>query len=438
MRMDAPHSTAAGSQAGHEPAAPWSVVDLFSGAGGMSYGFSAHPRFRIAGAVDAQLGKPSTKRGTLGCNATYAANIGIRPVEADLAAADPAEICRSLGLADADLTGTGAGRSRPGRTGAGGTAAGVTVLAACPPCTGFSRTLARNHLRDDARNSLVERIASYAEVLQPQIVLMENARELVTGRFRDHLSSLLARLSVLGYQTSAATHFLNAFGLPQKRERALIIAVRPPYPLRDLADLWSGLRVSPKSTYVRRALWELPPVGAGRADPGDALHVSPALSSAVNRRRIAAIPHDGGGWADLARRSDAAWLLTPTMRHRAERRDFGSHPDVYGRLWWDRPAVTIKRECGHIGNGRYAHPEQDRLCTVREMSILQGFPRDYAFTGSLSNMYRHIGDAVPPLISYQLAVLCEWILTGDRPGPDQMILAGCHLTRADLEPIPAC
>jgi DNA (cytosine-5)-methyltransferase 1 len=103
-----------------------------------------------------------------------------------------------------------------------------------------------------------------------------------------------------------------------------------------------------------------------------------------------------------------------------------------------RPAVTIKRECGHIGNGRYAHPEQDRLCTVREMSILQGFPRDYAFTGSLSNMYRHIGDAVPPLISYQLAVLCEWILTGDRPGPDQMILAGCHLTSADLEPVPAC
>jgi DNA (cytosine-5)-methyltransferase 1 len=43
-------------------AAPWSVVDLFSGAGGMSYGFHVHPGFRIAGAVDAQLGKPSTGR----------------------------------------------------------------------------------------------------------------------------------------------------------------------------------------------------------------------------------------------------------------------------------------------------------------------------------------------------------------------------------------
>ena len=65
------------------------------------------------------------------------------------------------------------------------------------------------------------------------------------------------------------------------------------------------------------------------------------------------------------------------MARRVARGDLGSHPDIYGRLWWDRPAVTIKRECSHIGNGRYAHPEQDRLCTVREMALLQGFPRDY-------------------------------------------------------------
>jgi DNA (cytosine-5)-methyltransferase 1 len=395
------------------PAPPWSVVDLFSGAGGMSYGFHAHPAFRIAGAVDAQLGKPSTGQGTLGCNDSYRANIGIRPLAADLGTADPAEVCRSLGLAGTP----------------------VTVLAACPPCTGFSRTLAHNHVRDDARNTLVGRISEYAAILRPEIVLIENARELVTGRFSGHLRGLLAGLSGLGYRASATTHVLSAFGLPQQRERALVIAVRRQLPLRGLTDLWAGLRVSPKATHVRRAIWELPPVAAGQADASDALHVSPGLSSAVNRRRLAAIPHDGGGWADLLRRPDADALLTPAMKRRAARRDLGSHPDVYGRLWWDRPAVTLKRECGHIGNGRYAHPEQDRLCTVREMSILQGFPRDHAFAGSLSNMYRHVGDAVPPLISHQLAVLCEWTLTGQRPPPDRMLLAGCHLTCDDLEPV---
>jgi DNA (cytosine-5)-methyltransferase 1 len=397
------------------PAPPWSVVDLFSGAGGMSYGFHAHPGFEVIGAVDAQLGKPSSGPGTLGCNASYQANLGLAPVEADLASSDPAELCAALGL----------------------TAGQVTVLAACPPCTGFSRTMAHNHLRDDRRNSLVRRVSSFARALRPDIVILENARELVMGRFSGHLRGLLGDLSELGYEVSAGTHLLDRFGLPQRRERALIIAARRPLPLHDLEDLWSGWRVSPKATHVRRAIWELPQVPAGVADPADDLHVCPSMSKEANRRRLAAMPHDGGGWADLLAHPAAASLLTPAMARRAAAGNLGSHPDVYGRLWWDRPAVTIKRECGHIGNGRYAHPEQDRLCTVREMSILQGFPRDYRFAGSLSNMYRHIGDAVPPLISYQLAAACRWMLTGERPEPAELILPGCQLTPADVEAIPA-
>jgi len=393
----------------------WNVVDLFSGAGGMSYGFSAHPRFSVVGAADAQIGKPSSGRGTLGCNASYLANLGISPVEADLAVADPAAVCRAMGLPEG----------------------GVTVLSACPPCTGFSRTLAQNHIRDDSRNSLVRVVADYVQELRPQIVVMENARELVMGRFSVHLRGLVNDLSELGYSALAVTHFLNEFGLPQRRERALIVAARRPLRLRGLSDLWSGYRVNQKATHVRRAIWDLPAIGPGETDSHDPMHVSPMMTSEANRRRIAATPPDGGGWIDLVGHPDADQLLTPSMQHRARIRDFGSHPDVYGRLWWDRPAVTIKRECAHIGNGRYAHPEQNRLCTVREMSILQGFPRDYTFVGTLTNLYRHIGDAVPPLISYQLAALCAWILTDDRPGPDDLILPGCHLGPEDIETDPA-
>ncbi len=388
----------------------WAVVDLFSGAGGMSCGFSRLSEFELIGAADAQLGKPSAVPGSLGCNASYTANMALAPVAADLGRADPAQVCQAMGLA---------GR-RP------------AVLAACPPCTGFSRAIASNHLRDDQRNGLVGRVADYAELLRPDIVLMENARELVTGRFSGHLGELLARLGRLGYRAAAGTHFLTEFGLPQRRERAIVIAVRRELPVRDLPALWQGWRIDAKATHVRRAIWDLPPVPAGTAHPADALQVAPDFRSELNRRRLAAVPADGGGWSDLIGRPDAADLLTPAMARRAARGDFGSHPDIYGRLWWDRPAVTIKRECGHIGNGRYAHPEQARLCTVREMSILQGFPRDYRFAGSVANMYRHIGDAVPPLISYQLARLCEWILSGTRPGPEQLLLPGCHLTEADL------
>jgi DNA (cytosine-5)-methyltransferase 1 len=388
----------------------WPVVDLFSGAGGMSCGFSRRDGFRVVGAADAQLGKPSAAAGSLGCNASYAANIGLTPVEADLATSVPAEICRAMNV----------GARVP------------AVLTACPPCTGFSRTKASNHLRDDHRNGLVGRIADYAALLRPDIVVIENARELVTGRFSGHLRSLLGQLERLGFRTAADTHFLTAFGLAQRRERAIIVAVRRPLPLRGLRELWGGWRVDAKATHVRRVIWDLPPVAAGRRHPADPLHVSPAFRSVLNERRLAAVPRDGGGWADLVDHPDGSGLLTPAMAGRIARGDFGSHPDIYGRLWWDRPAVTIKRECGHIGNGRYAHPEQDRLCTVREMSLLQGFPRDYKLVGTVANMYRHIGDAVPPLISYQLAGLCEWILTGVRPAPEELILPGCHLVPGDL------
>jgi DNA (cytosine-5)-methyltransferase 1 len=67
------------------------------------------------------------------------------------------------------------------------------------------------------------------------------------------------------------------------------------------------------------------------------------------------------------------------------------------------------------------------------MGILQGFPADYTFVGTLANRYRHIGDAVPPLISYQLAALAQWMLTGRRPEPAELILPGSHLTAADIE-----
>src|ERR1700739_4330867 len=172
----------------------------------MSCGFSRQTGFRLIGAADAQLGKPSSAPGSLGCNATYSANIGLIPVDADLSRADPAAVCQAMGT----------DKERP------------AVLAASPPCTGFSRAVASNHLRDDRRNQLVVRVGEYVELLRPEIVLVENARELVTGRFSGHLRDLDRRLADLGYQVSATTHFLTNFGLTQRRERAIVIAARRP------------------------------------------------------------------------------------------------------------------------------------------------------------------------------------------------------------------
>ena len=231
-----------------------SVVDLFSGGGGASYGFHVHPGFQVVGAADAQLGKPSSGRGTLDCNATYRLNMGFHP-SADLGSIDPSVLAEKLGITQSP-----------------------TVLIACPPCTGFSRTLAKNHLEDDHRNTLVGRTADFVAELKPEVLIMENARELIMGRFNVHLGSLVEILQGrLGYDVKPEIHFLNRFGLPQKRERAVLVAVKRGLPLRTLDDLWAGFAVDPKATCVRRAIWDLPPLEAGHASEADPMHVAPAI-----------------------------------------------------------------------------------------------------------------------------------------------------------------
>jgi DNA (cytosine-5)-methyltransferase 1 len=387
------------------------VVDLFSGAGGMSCGFDSHPSFTIAGAVDVEVGKPSTGHGALQCNDTYAANVGVRPVEMDLGSASPEEVGTALGLT-----------STP------------AVLLACPPCTGFSRTNAQNHVRDDPRNGLVGRVAMFAEQWTPEVILMENARELLTGRFATHGTALVDRLESLGYRVSAGVHLLTRFGVPQQRERALIVATRGDGDHRTLDELWEGLAIEEKATHVRRAIWGLPEISSGETHPEDPNHTSTRLQGEA-LDRIAAIPRDGGSWADLVGDERTERFLIPSMWRSVVAGRMNRHCDAYGRMAWDRPAPTIKRECAHPGNGRYAHPEQDRLCTVREMATLQGFPQSYRFVArSRKNAYRNVGDAVPPILSYQLAWLARWIITGLQPSPNDLLLPGTHLEMGDIVP----
>jgi DNA (cytosine-5)-methyltransferase 1 len=191
-------------------------------------------------------------------------------------------------------------------------------------------------------------------------------------------------------------HDLSTLGLPQRRTRALLIASRDGAP-KPLPHPPGIIRT------VRDAIGHLPPVGPGEVHPDDPMHVAPRFTPRV-LARVKAIPKNGGSWADVMgnprlSEHEKRELLTPSMFKARP----GSFPDVYGRLWWDRPAVTITRECSHVGNGRYVHPEQDRLLTVREMALLQGFPQDYVFEGPLTARYNQIGDAVPPLISAQIA-----------------------------------
>jgi DNA (cytosine-5)-methyltransferase 1 len=176
------------------------VVDLFSGAGGASSGFIAHPDFTVIGAADKQIGKPSQISGTE-CNKTYLKNIGISPRDIDLALVSPEVLGSHLGI-------------QPGE---------IDVLISCSPCTGFSRTNSQNHLRDDPRNSLAQKTAAFIHYFKPRFFFVENARELLRGNFAYHGENLIRYTRDIGYTVNANVHLLTQFGLPQIRERALIV-----------------------------------------------------------------------------------------------------------------------------------------------------------------------------------------------------------------------
>jgi DNA (cytosine-5)-methyltransferase 1 len=355
------------------------VVDLFSGSGGMSCGFSRNGSFQLIGAADLEVAKPSYGIGVTNCNTTYEANIGLKPMSIDLSVAVPSDLSSHFGFSSKD----------------------VDVLISCAPCTGFSQKKSSNHIEDDARNKLVERTAVFAREWKPRYIVIENVKELLKGKHRHHFQSLHRSLTALNYEVFAEIHDLKEFGLPQSRIRSLIVAKRagrlePDFPQVD------------RVRTVRDAIGYLPKLKAGEMHPADPMHTCPRIGG-VSLERMRAIPKDGGGWIDIPER--LAHLRIPSMNVEKP----GSFPDVYGRLAWDRPAPTVTRECSHPGNGRYSHPEQDRLLSVREMSLLQGFPTDYVFTGNLSSRYRQIGDAVPPLISAMIANAVSEDARGHKP-----------------------
>ena len=346
----------------------------------MSAGFYAHKDFfSIIGAVDCEVAKPGKgkhKVSSTRCNSTYHRNIEVAPKSADLLALSPRAYRQELNLKQGELA----------------------VLTACPPCTGFSQKNAKNHLEDDSRNKLVVRTASFVKEFLPEFFVMENVKELLNGKHTHHFQALRSQLENLNYSVYSSIHQLSQYGLPQRRARALVIA------RRDFGFIGnSPLSPSKKVVTVRDAIGHLPKIAAGDIHPSDPMHLAPGMTSTV-QRRISAIPKNGGSWGDIMNnpklsKEEKRHLLIPSM-FRARP---GSFPDVYGRLHWDTVAATITRECGHVGNGRYVHPEQDRLLTVREMSLLQGFPPTYFFEGPVAAKYNQIGDAVPPSISKQIA-----------------------------------
>lgn len=338
------------------------VVDFFSGAGGMSHGFAtaAHPRLRyeIKGAIEID---PHA-------NATYERMLGVAPTERDVR-----ELLRPAALADC-VARWRLDRARP------------FLLIGCAPCQGFS-SHRKKDARVDPRDSLVEVFGRIATQLRPDVVVMENVPELLQDRHWNHFQVWRRALEGAGYHVRVQIHNVAEYGVPQERFRTLAIAARD---WRHF-DLPAPTHTPERFRTVREAIGHLPPLAAGDADPRDPMHVT-SHHRAATVELLRLIPPDGG-----SRRALPADVVRDCHRR------VDGFRDVYGRLAWDKPSVSITARCRTPSCGRFTHPEQHRGLSVREAALLQGFPKDYVFDGPFDDKFKQIGNAVSPTFARAVA-----------------------------------
>ncbi len=260
------------------------------------------------------------------------------------------------------------------------------VLIGCAPCQGFSSHRKKDP-RVDERNDLIEVFAKVAVKLLPDVVIMENVPELLHAKHWAHFSAFKKTLEKAGYTVRAKLHNAAEYGVPQERYRALVIASRD----GSRTHMPTSIHSVENYRTVRDAIGRLPPLSAGQSDLADPMH----LTSKHRPDTIAllrAIPPDGGSRS----------ALPPDMVRDCHKSVDGFR-DVYGRLWWDRPSVSITARCRTPSCGRFTHPEQHRGLSVREAALLQSFPADWHFEGPFDDKYKQIGNAVPPLFAKAVA-----------------------------------
>ena len=268
------------------------------------------------------------------------------------------------------------------------------VVIGGPPCQGFS-PLGRDRDAESrvALNTLWRHFVSALDAAEPSVFVMENVPELLRSveyvRFKEE-----AGKDGLGYDIREGVLLAADFGVPQMRRRAIVVGSRigmPPWPEPTHAD---------KPRTVREALADLPLEPDGRAWHRPRPNIRPS-----SIERYQAVP-EGGNRFDLAQnRPDLlprCWAEKPT-----------GTTDVFGRLWWDRPALTIRTEFYKPEKGRFLHPVADRPITVREAACLMSFPRRHARPPHgfilpehlpMTAVAKGLGNAVPPLLAQAIAV----------------------------------
>ncbi len=336
------------------------MVDLFSGAGGLTLGMS-WAGFEPVLAVEKEADFA----------ATYAENFGNHCVARDIAA-----VVES-GLHDVR----------------------ADVVVGGPPCQGFSNLTGNRS--QDPRRIMWRYLMRVVEMTEAKVFVCENVPNMNSSA---EGAALMKRARELGYRIDSGVLLASDFGVPQNRKRGFIIGSR-------LGPIYlpspQGTRVSVRHAFTKglhpgdapiplepthTELTKQPAVGPD-------LHIA-RKPTAKSLARYKLVP-PGGNRFDLQR---AAPELTPECWIRKT----SGGTDLFGRILYDEPArCTIRTEFFKPEKGRYLHPQAHRPITHWEAARLQSFPDSFRWIGSKIRIAIQIGNAVPPLVAAALGAVVQ-------------------------------
>jgi DNA (cytosine-5)-methyltransferase 1 len=390
---------------------PTAIIDLFSGAGGFSWGWR-RAGFRTAAAVDHDAAAARTHELNFGSEHCLSLN-------RDLTTFGPDALASLLNGIPRDLLAVTGG----------------------PPCQGWSRA-GRGKLRSlkgdaasllkDPRNSLYRQFLAYVSHFAPPVAVMENVPGMLRLEGRSVADEILEHFRGIGYDATYALVNARWFGVPQDRTRLIFLAVREDLDLDlhavDLEDFAQEFRKThlalPGETTVRQAIHDVPVIPHDtQEDPQPYIRRSGRLS------RYASIMRTGSNGIitdHITRRHNEqdleAFRVMPEgglyidlPDHLKRYRD-DIFPDKYRKLRWDSVAGTVT---AHLAKDGYSHihPQEHRTLSIREAARLQSFPDSFRFAGNIGDRFRQIGNAVPPLMAWGIAAyvrrqLDEWLRDG--------------------------
>jgi DNA (cytosine-5)-methyltransferase 1 len=353
------------------------AVDLFCGSGGMTIGLET-AALRAGVALDVRLGVDADRE----ISGVYARNVGARV------------LVRSVDrVFDGTMGDAPTWRERHMACAVGQ----LDVLLGGPPCQGHSDL--NNHTRrSDPKNRLYLSMARAAEVLKPQVVVIENVPPVQWDSANVVWATKVA-FETLGYAVDGRVVDAARAGVPQRRKRYIMLASRT-----EGIDPGLILETLSNAPLTGRTVgWAIRDL-----DGLEASHEfdRPSTISTENQKRIRyLIDHE---LTDLPN----------SERPDCHRNDpTHSYKSMYGRLSWDKPAQTITTGFTSMGQGRFVHPSKSRTLTPHEAARLQTFPDWFDWGGvKRTHLATMIGNAVPPLLMATIGSAIVPILVGDSKG----------------------